>query len=317
VASESGKPPVARLLSAGARGADRVAHAAGVDRVLDEAVEEAIVRALNSPTIGRAIERAIEERTAATSLDADEVAQIVKQVLESQAAERAWDEVLRSQQAQMLVERIAGAPEIREAIAEQTGGLITDIGVRLTKLTEALDDAVERVVSPRGHDSEIDQAGMVTRLAAAAVDFGLLFVAYSLISSMLASVIPFAFGSHLSLPVALVLVVLGAFAASGVLAAFWALAGQTPGMRFLSIRLTHEGSHEISARCAVTRVLWLVPSLIPAGLGFFAITRDPERRAWHDRWAHTEVVYDAVEQGAPHAGDDSELSGASRAGRRR
>jgi uncharacterized RDD family membrane protein YckC len=302
VASDNGKPRVARLLSAGARGADRVAHATGVDQALDEAVEEAILRALRSPAIGRAIERAIEERTTSISLDADEVARIVREALESQAAERAWDEVLKSDQAQMLVERIAGAPEIRAAVAEQTTGLITDIGVRLTKITEALDDAVERVVSPRAHDGETDQAGLMTRLAAAAVDAGLLIAGYSLISSMLASVIPFAFGGRLSLAVAIILVVLGVLAAGGILSMFWALAGQTPGMRFLSIRLTHNGSREISARTAITRVFALVVAVLPAGLGLLAITRDPHRRGWHDRLTETEVIYDSVSRSAPHSG---------------
>ena len=267
VASNGGKPPMARLLSAGARRADRFAHAAGVDQALDEAVEEAVVRALRSPAIGRAIERAIEERAVTVTLSGDEVARMVSEALGSRAAERAWDEVLASEQAQMLVERIAGAPEIRAAVAAQTGGLITDIGVRLTKITEALDDAVERVVAPRRHESETDQVGLVTRLAAAGVDLGLLVVAYSLISSMLASVIPFAFGSHLSLAAAIILGVLGFLAAGGILAAFWALVGQTPGMRFLSIRLLHAGSRQITARCAITRVLWLLVSIAPAGLG--------------------------------------------------
>ena len=157
--NDGAKPPVARLLRVGAKRAGRVAQVTGVDRALDEAVEEAIVRALRSPAIGRAIERAMEDRAATISLDADAVAGMVKEVLESEAARHAWDEVLASEEAQMLVERIAGAPEIRAAIAEQSAGLITDIGIRLTKLTEALDDAVERIVSPRNPDRETDQAG--------------------------------------------------------------------------------------------------------------------------------------------------------------
>ncbi len=313
MASDGAKPPVARLLSAGARSAERMAHATGVDRALDEAVEEAIVRALRSPAIGRAIERAMENHATTVALDGDELARMVRQALESEAAEQAWNEVLRSEQAQMLVERIAGAPEIRAAIAEQTGGLITDIGVRLTKITEALDDAVERLVSARDADSETNQAGLVTRLAAAGIDLGLLVLAYSLVSSMVATVIPFAFGGHLSLAVAIALGVLGFLAAGGIIAAFWALVGQTPGMRFLSIRLVHEGSREISARCAIRRVLGLIVSLLPAGLGFLAIARDPSRRAWHDRIAHTEVIYETVRRGAPHSGDTAEDSGAARA----
>jgi hypothetical protein len=111
VTNDGAKPPVARLLKVGAKRAGRVAQATGVNQALDEAVEEAIVRALRSPAIGRAIERAMEDRAATMSLDADQVAGMVKQVLESESAERVWDEVRASEQAQMLVERIAGAPE--------------------------------------------------------------------------------------------------------------------------------------------------------------------------------------------------------------
>jgi uncharacterized RDD family membrane protein YckC len=306
VEPDGGKPPVARLLSAGAKGAERMAHVAGVDRALDQAVEEAIVRALRSPAIGRAIERAIENHAATVDLNSDEIAQIVKQILESEAADQVWTEVLASEQAQMLVERIAGAPEIRAAIAAQSAGLITDIGVRLTKLTEALDDALERMVRRRDAESETDQAGLATRLVAAGIDLGLLVVLYSLVSSVLASVIPYAFGGQLSLAAAIVLGVLGFIVGAGIFATFWALAGQTPGMRFLSIRVTHEGSRHLSFGRAVRRVLALIVALLPLGLGYFAMVRDPSRRAWHDRMTDTEVVYDVVDRTAPYAGAGSE-----------
>ena len=50
-------------------------------------------------------------------------------------------------------------------------------------------------------------------------------------------------------------------------------------------------------------------SLLPLGLGFLAILRDPRRRAWYDRWTGTEVIYDAVARAAPHAGAGAELRG--------
>jgi uncharacterized RDD family membrane protein YckC len=220
--------------------------------------------------------------------------------------------VLASRQVQMLVERIAGAPELRAAIAAQSAGLITDIGVRLTKLTEALDDAMERVVRPKTEDSEIDQAGLATRLVAAAIDVGLLFLLYSLASTFVASVIPFAFGTQLTLVGGIVLGVLAFLVAGGILAGFWALAGQTPGMRFLSIRLIHEGSTDITARTAIRRVGALLVSIVPVGLGFFAILRDPQRRAWHDRMTGTEVVYESVDRRAPYSSTDP-ASASSRA----
>jgi uncharacterized RDD family membrane protein YckC len=312
VESDAGKPPVARLLTAGAKGAERVAHAAGVDRALDQAVEEAIVRALGSPAIGRAIERAIENHALTLGLNSREIAQLVKRVLDSEAAEQAWAEILASEQAQMLVERIAGAPEVRSAIAEQGAGLMTDIGVRLTKLTEKFDDALERIVGRRDPESETDQAGLATRLVAAGIDVGLLAVTYSLASTMLASVIPFTFGGHLSLVAGIVLGTLGFMIGGGIFAAFWALAGQTPGMRFLSIRLTtYRGSRDITLGRALLRVLALILSLLPMGLGYLAILRDPSRRAWHDRLTGTEVVYDAIRR-APYSGA-SATSAAARA----
>jgi uncharacterized RDD family membrane protein YckC len=193
------------------------------------------------------------------------------------------------------------APEVRAAIAAQGAGLITEIGIRLTKLTEALDDVLERIVRHHDPDSETDQAGLATRLVAAGIDVGLMFVVYSIASSVLASVIPFVFGSNLSLPVAIVLGVVGFLIAGGVLAAFWALAGQTPGMRFLSIRLIHQGSRDITMGCAIRRVLGVAVSLVPLGLGYLAILRDPSRRAWHDRMTGTEVIYDPDARSAPHA----------------
>jgi uncharacterized RDD family membrane protein YckC len=299
--SDGGRPPVARLLSVGARGAERVAHATGVDQALNDAAEEAIVRALRSPAVLRAIERAIENESLDTEAGRAEVSRIVKRVLESDAAGQAWTEFLQSDQAQMLVERIAGAPEIRAAIASQTTGLITDIGVRLTVITEELDDALERVVRPKSADSETDQAGLATRVVAGAIDVGLLFAAYSLISGVVASVVGSLFGAHPSAIALAILAVLGVFAGGAIFAGFWALAGQTPGMRFLSIRLTHHGSRDISLGIATRRVFAVILSLVPLGLGFFAILREPARRAWHDRLTGTEVIYDVVARTAPHA----------------
>ena len=38
-------------------------------------------------------------------------------------------------------------------------------------------------------------------------------------------------------------------------------------------------------------------ALIPAGLGFFSMLVSPKRQGWHDRFAHTVVIYD--ESSAP------------------
>src|SRR5829696_7822101 len=184
--SES-RPATSRLLGVGARGAERIASATGADRVLEDAMEEAIVRALRSPAVERAIERLVQRNAVQAALEkaiaSDEVGEALIRALEGELADRVWREILASNQAQMLVERIAEAPEVRAAIAQQGVGLLTDVGRRLTVVTEALDDAAERLVHGMlgrpGHEAETVQVGLVTRALAAAVDLGLLSAAYS------------------------------------------------------------------------------------------------------------------------------------------
>jgi RDD family len=94
--------------------------------------------------------------------------------------------------------------------------------------------------------------------------------------------------------------VVGLIIGGSIFAAFWALVGQTPGMRLLSIHLADpDGNREIGFRRAIRRLLAIPVSLLPLGLGFFAILVSPERRAWHDRIAGTTVLYDEEPARAP------------------
>jgi uncharacterized RDD family membrane protein YckC len=304
------RSPAARVLGAGARGAERLAGATGVDKAIEDAAEEAIVRALRSPAVERAIVRVLVEQNAVgrafeEALTSDEVVEAIVKALDTEVADRVWEEILASPKAQMLVERIAEAPEVRAAIAQQGVGLITDVGRRLTVLTEALDDAAERVVhgmlNRPGHEAETNQAGLVTRALAAVVDLALIGALLSIGSGLLASIVPAATGGSDGLSVWGVLSfgVIGFLIGGALFVAFWALVGQTPGMRFLSIHLDAGGTREIGLRRAIRRLVAIPFSLLAAGLGFFAILLSPQRRGWHDRFAGTTVVYDEEAARAP------------------
>jgi uncharacterized RDD family membrane protein YckC len=316
-ADGSGRPPAsrarspaARMLGAGARGAERLAGATGVDKAIEDATEEAIVRALRSPAVERAIVRVLVQENAIgraleEALTDDEVVEAVARALDSEVADRVWEEILASDKAQMLVERIAEAPEVRAAIAQQGVGLITDIGRRLTVLTEAVDDAAEELAHKMfkrpGHEAETNQVGLVTRALAAVIDLALLGALFSITSGVLASIIPAISGDGDSLSIWGVLTwgVVGVVVGGAIFVAFWALVGQTPGMRFLSIHLDADGSQEIGLRRALRRIFAIPLSLVPLGLGFFAILLSPERRGWHDRIAGTTVLYDEEVTHAP------------------
>jgi uncharacterized RDD family membrane protein YckC len=306
------RPATARLLGVGARGAERLASATGADAALQDAMEEAIVRALRSPAVERAIERLVERNAVQGAVEkavaSEEVANALIRALDGELADRVWRELLASNKAQMLVERIAEAPEVRAAIAQQGVGLLTDIGRRLTVVTEAFDDAVERLVQRLldrpPYEAETIQVGLVTRVLAAAVDLSLLGGAFWIVSGILASIAPVALGrgaAALTPLAALILALLGVGVGGAIFVLFWALVGQTPGMRFLSIRLETGGTHELGFRRAIRRLMALSVALLPAGAGFLVILLDPERRGWHDRIARTTVVYDRRTEVAPWA----------------
>jgi uncharacterized RDD family membrane protein YckC len=78
------------------------------------------------------------------------------------------------------------------------------------------------------------------------------------------------------------------------LVAFWTLGGgRTPGKWLLGIKVVAAGGGPVGLRRALVRLIGYVVSALPCYLGFFWII-GPERRAWHDRLAGTDVVYVAT-----------------------
>lgn len=300
-ASDSARPERAQV--PGSSVASRLAAGTGLERAVAGVVEETIVRTVESDAVIQAIERIVEDgRLQAAierSIDPAMVEDAVRRAISSEVSDRVWEDILASDKAQMLVERVAEAPEVRAAIAQQGFGLITDIGRQVSKITEALDDGLERaahaIVRRGDHEAETNQAGLATRATAFAIDAALLFGFLSLVSALFSSIIPTVFGDRADglSPLAIVLVALAGFTfGAAVFVTFWTLIGQTPGMRFLGIRLQYHGENEIPFRIALVRVLAIPLSVIPFGLGFLAILISPQRRGWHDHIAGTEVVYD-------------------------
>ena len=69
--------------------------------------------------------------------------------------------------------------------------------------------------------------------------------------------------------------------------------GKTPGKALLGLRVvTREGTVVLTGRQALVRTITYPLSFALLGIGLLGVVFDRERRAWHDRFAGSAVVYD-------------------------
>jgi len=297
--AEESTPLAARLLGAGARGAGAVGRATGIDKAVEIATEEAIVSAVESEAVERAIARVLQgrvvEEAVQGALDSDAVKKAIVETLDSELVDEVWRRLLAGPQVQQLVERIAEAPEVRGAIAAQSVGLLGDIGRQIAKLARDLDNAVERVLRKiffrRRRPLPTNRAGAVTRGLAFVIDAVIINLFFTVIAGAATLLATFFGGSGDGVPKGAIavgsftwLVVVGVY-----LCGFWSLAGQTPGMRFLGIRLDQR---RLSLGHAFRRLIGIGLSFITFGIGFLGIVFGESRRSWADRMGHTEVIYE-------------------------
>jgi uncharacterized RDD family membrane protein YckC len=298
--SQNGHLPLsARLLGVGVKGARSVTKATGIDRAVEVAAEEAIVAAVESEAVERAMARVLQgpivEDAVQGALESKAVKRALLEAMDSELVDEVWRRLLASEEAQQLVERIAEAPEVRAAISAQGAGLLEDIGRTIGKLTRRLDDSFERVVRRivfrRRRVVASNHAGAVSRALAMVIDgvfvnlsFTAVVAVVTLVDSALggsgdgASNFAIAIGSTAWLAIG-----------SVYLLGFWTLAGQTPGMRFVGIRLSDP---RLPLGRAIKRLIGLGLSVVTFGLGFLGIVFGEQRRGWEDRLGGTDVLYD-------------------------
>lgn len=305
----AGKPlPLSvRLLGAGVRGARSVGKATGIDRAVEVAAEEAMVAAVESEAVERALVRVLQgplvEEAARGALESDAVKQALIEALDSEMVDEVWRRLLASEEAQRLVERIAEAPELRAAISAQSVGFIEDVGHTIGEATRRADGIVERiarrVLFRRRRTEPTERAGAVTRTLAFAFDALIVNLGFWGVAAIAALIGSFFSGDGNGVSGIAIAVGSSAWLAlEGLyLVAFWSLAGQTPGMRFFGIRLGVEG-RGLPVRRAIRRLFGLGLAVIPFGLGFLGTLTDERRRGWQDRLAGVDVLYESREPAA-------------------
>src|SRR3954451_18426557 len=304
-ASRNGRAPIpARLFGVGVRGARSVTKAAGIDRAVENAAEEAIVGAVESKAVERAMVRVLEgpvlEEAVEGALESEAVKRALLEAMDSELVDEVWRRLLASEEAQQLVERIAEAPEVRAAISAQGMGLIEDIGRTIGRVARGLAARFEWIArkacfrKPRLQATE--KAGAVSRTLAMLVDgafVNLSFTAFFALATLVAN----AFGDGSGGSRVAIAVGSATWLAFGAvyLVAFWSLGGQTPGVRFLRIPPARGRPavrrRPLPSRRSLRRLVGLGLSVLSFGLGFLGVVFGAQRRGWDDRLAHTSVVY--------------------------
>jgi uncharacterized RDD family membrane protein YckC len=74
------------------------------------------------------------------------------------------------------------------------------------------------------------------------------------------------------------------------LVTFWTLVGQSPGMRVMRLRVTHNGRRPRLVRSLV-RAVGMVLAAIPLMAGYALILFNDRRQGLHDKLARTTVIY--------------------------
>lgn len=294
----------------------RAAANAGKDALADEAARaidglmagplpEAVGRSVVAHrVIERLVASALETRaeaagaTAAPRLDPDnpEIAQMVADAIHSRLAVEVADELTRSAAFKQVLTNVLTSPELRQALEQQTVGFGAELAVAATRRAQNADDSIEahahRWFRRPPAEAPAAYAGLATRGTALVADVvleQLVFVLGGALIGLVASL----FGTLR--PTWLV----GALAGIGWLVVvvvyfvgFWTVAGQTPGMRMMGVRVIDGSGKAPSGWRALVRLVGLALAIIPLFAGFLPALFDRRRRALQDYMAGTTVVYD-------------------------
>ncbi len=291
-----------RLVSGGTRSAQRIAEATGLDQTVEEVVEDAIVRAVESEATERALARILNgpivRQAVEEALRSESVEQALIETVDSEMVDRVWARVLQSDETQLLIERIAESPEVRDAIAVQSIGLITDIGIQVRTVTAKIDTWVQRLIRKilRRPEAEIrtDRAGLVTRLLSIGLDGLIINFALGLTISLIGVLgrtlgLNPTGGTDFAITVTFLVWFL---ASSAYLLVFWSLAGQTLAMRFLSIRVEKSnGESHLGLKRAFLRLVGFWVSVAIFFIGFVGALLRADRRALEDVFSDTNTYF--------------------------
>ncbi len=146
-------------------------------------------------------------------------------------------------------------------------------------------------------------AGIVSRTVALAIDAATLTIGFAVASGVFGLILSLFTAVEISSPGA----VLGAAALWSIVVViyfvgFWTLAGETPGMRLMALRVIDATGDPPHLARSLVRLAGMILAAIPFFAGYLLILVDDRRRGLQDMLAGTTVIYapkTVVEGSAP------------------
>jgi uncharacterized RDD family membrane protein YckC len=140
--------------------------------------------------------------------------------------------------------------------------------------------------------TERPYAGIVSRTMALAIDAGTLTIGFAIASAVLGLILSLFTAVEVSSPGP----VLGAAGLWSLVVAnyfvlFWTLAGETPGMRLMALRVVGGTGEPPRLGRSLVRLVGMILAAIPFFAGYALILFDDRRRGLQDMLAGTVVVY--------------------------
>jgi uncharacterized RDD family membrane protein YckC len=135
-------------------------------------------------------------------------------------------------------------------------------------------------------------AGIVSRTVALAIDAATLTIGFAIASGVLGLILSLFTAVEISSPGA----VLSAAALWSIVVAtyfvgFWTLAGETPGMRLMALRVIDAAGDRPGLGRSLLRLVGMILAAIPFFAGYLLILVDDRRRGLQDMLAGTTVIY--------------------------
>jgi uncharacterized RDD family membrane protein YckC len=206
--------------------------------------------------------------------------------------------------ARVDIDEVVQRAGIEALVARSSRGIVTQLVDLVRRQLVGLDVVLQRIVHRvlhrplrRADEPSLSltgaPSGAVSRLAAFALDSVLITTLFGMGIAVLAYVAGLILAKDWHPENANSIVWSVAFFtwAAGYFAVSWAVAGRTPGLGLLGLRVVRHDHEPVSLRASVVRVL-VLPTCFVFGLGAVGIVFGRRHRALHDVAASTLVVYD-------------------------